>query len=54
MEQPFLAEHPVIAVAATDTEKSDVDIEIGRIGRPNFEFFGGLNAAALITDTCEP
>jgi len=54
VEQPFLAEHPVVTVAATDAEKSDVDIDIRSIGSALFEFFGGLDATALITDACEP
>ena len=54
MEQPFLANHPVVAVTSTDAEESDVDFDIGSIGSPLFEFVGGLNAAALITDAREP
>ena len=32
----------------------DVDIDIGSIGSPLFEFIGGLDAASLIADACEP
>lgn len=54
VEEPFLAEHPVVAIAAADADESDVDIDLGGIGRALLEFVGGLDATALIADACEP
>ena len=54
MEQPFSAEHPIVAIASTDSNMADVDVYIRGIRVPGFQFIACLDTSSLIADACQP
>ena len=54
MEQPFMTQYEVVAVATANAKVTHIDARVGGIGVPLFQLIIRLDTATLVTKARKP